>query len=424
MSEASGAVHSVQAVQQELGADVASMQAPGQELAGQRIELSLRPRDGAELASCLRALSEHEQPVVVTGGCTRMGLGNRLGDVAGVLSTERLSGIVEFDEQDGVLQAMAGTRVSEVAAAVVARGWELPVDPPGGTTTIGGAIATAATGPRRHHYGPLRRSILGLDVVLASGERTRCGGRVVKNVTGYDLAKLYAGSLGTLGVIESAWLRLRPAPEETRTLVAVFASDASGRAFALGLEAARRDSVRAAALVSGAPAAELGAPTGHAAGCVLVVECAGDPGSVARDADWLVAETGARAVPEEARLLGRLRELQGSGRLRARLAVLPSKLSRTLTPLADAGFGVIVYPGAGFVYAVAEDVENAEALATVDAVASDVCADLLIEAIPDEARGARDVFGDPGAAAPLLRSLKERFDPHRILNPGRGQGFR
>jgi glycolate oxidase FAD binding subunit len=388
---------------------------------GRKVDTWLRPRDGEELAACLRAASEGGHPLRVRGRGTREHLGNVPGPVAALLSTERIAGIAEFDRQDGVLQVAAGTPVAEVAAAARAEGWELPLDPPGETTSVGGAIATAATGPRRQHFGAPRRCILGLEVALASGERTRCGGRVVKNVTGYDMAKLYSGSLGSLGVVESAWLRLRPAPPVTRTLVAVLPGADLEPTFALGLAASRRASVRAAALVSGAPASRLGAPSGADAGWVLVVECAGDEPAVVRDADWLAAEAGAREISTEARLLGRLRDEQGRGSIRARLALLPSLLARAAAPLAASGFGTIVYPGAGLLYALSES-EDEEDLAALDRVVGATEADALLEALPEGLRPGRDVFGDPGPLAPLLRAVKQRFDPAGILNPGVTQG--
>ena len=386
---------------------------------GQVVDTWLRPRDGEELAACLGALAAGNHATRVRGRGTREGFGNPVAGVTTVLSTEKLSGIGEFDRQDGVLQVAAGTPVREVAQAVRSEGWELPLDPPGETTSVGGAIAVAATGPRCQHYGPPRRCILGLQVVLASGERTSCGGRVVKNVTGYDMAKLYSGSLGSLGVIESAWLRLRPAPAVTRTLVAIVAGDFGPRAAGLGLVASRRHSVRSAALVSGSPAALLGAPTGADAGVMLVVECAGDEAAVAQDVDWLASEAGARELPAEARLLGRLRELQGGGRVRARLALLAQDVEAAVAPLAASGIGTIAYPGAGLLYALAE---SDDGLAAVEQVASRTGADLLLESLPDSLRAGRDAFGDPGPRAPLLRALKQRFDPQGILNPGIGQG--
>ena len=131
-----------------------------------------------------------------------------------VLSTERLVGIDEFDPSEGVCHVLSGTPLSELRERVAATGWELPLDPPGAGSTVGGCVAAASLGaPVLSGSEPPRDIVLGLEVALASGQRTRCGGRVVKNVTGYDLNKLYTGSFGALGVIEAAWLRLRPKPD-------------------------------------------------------------------------------------------------------------------------------------------------------------------------------------------------------------------
>jgi len=414
-----------EALQAELGAGIVSLHDPVK-VAGAVIRVSLRPRDADELARSLAALHERERPVLVRGGGTRMDFGNppREG-VETLLSTEGLAGVRELDALDGVVNVGAGTPLASLEGEVLPAGWELPLDPPGATTTVGGALATAATGPRRLRFGAPRDCILGLTVVLASGERTRCGARVVKNVTGYDMAKLYAGSLGVLGVIESAWLRLRPRPEETRTQVALLATGSPDESLRLALEASRRDSARAVALVTGACAEHLGAPAGAPPARVLVAEYAGDSPAVARDCDWLRAESGARTVPDASRLVGRLRDLQGSGRVRARLAVLPDQQAALCAPLVAAGLGTVVYPGVGLVYAI-QDEERAgaarEAAAVIDAAAAANGADLVFEALPAAESSGRDVFGDPGATGPLSRSLKQRFDPRGILNPGRFQG--
>ena len=413
-----------EALQADLGTGIVSLHDPVT-VAGAAIRVSLRPRDVDELARSLAALHERGRPTLVRGGGTRMDFGNPPHEgVETLLSTEGLAGVRELDPLDGVVNVGAGTPLTSIEAEVLPAGWELPLDPPGSTTTVGGALATAATGPRRLRFGAPRDCILGLTVVLASGERTRCGARVVKNVTGYDMAKLYAGSLGVLGVIESAWLRLRPRPEETRTQVALLAAAGPDESLRLALEASRRDSARAVALVTGGCAERLGAPAGATAR-VLVAEYVGDAPAVARDCDWLQAEAGARTVPDASRLVGRLRDLQGSGRVRARLAVLPDQQAALCAPLVAAGLGTVVYPGVGLVYAIQQE-ERAgaarDAAAAIDAAAAATGADLVFEALPAAEHSGRDVFGDPGATGPLSRSLKQRFDPRGILNPGRFQG--
>ena len=182
---------------------------PPERIAGSQLRARVEPADGEALALCLDVLSGRGEPVLVMGSGTRMDLGNPARGVSLGLSSRRLNGITEFDAADGVIQVLAGTPLSELSRRVESEGWLLPLDPSGAGGTVGGALATADCGPRQRGFGPVRDAVLGIDTVLASGERTRCGARVVKNVTGYDLAKLYVGSLGTLAVIEKAWLRLK-----------------------------------------------------------------------------------------------------------------------------------------------------------------------------------------------------------------------
>jgi glycolate oxidase FAD binding subunit len=392
------------------------------EVDGLALDVTLRPADGAALARTLEAFGRTGVSALVRGGGSRLGFGNppRAADV--FLCLERLAGVDEFDAADGVCHAAAGTTLAEVRETVRARGWELPLDPPGERASVGGTLAVAAVGPRALGFGTPRDGVLGLEVVLANGARTRCGGRVVKNVSGYDLNKLYTGSLGTLGVIEGAWLRLRPRPETTQVLQVGFPQLAE--ACAAGLAAARRCSARAAALVVPAP------PDGEAFD--LLVELADDEPSVARDAAWL-AETLA-AEPAAPGALDAVRVLQastpgerGEG-LRFRLSVLPSRLEPALATLRSAGARLLVYPGLGLCYAGFELGEGdpralERAFGSTQAAAREAGGSWILEEAPFSAKRGRDVFGEPGDALPLMRALKSRFDPGGVLNAGRFVGL-
>jgi glycolate oxidase FAD binding subunit len=410
------------ALRARLGA-AAVFEHPAVDIDGCPLVVSLRPADGEALARTLVVLAELQLPVVVRGGGTRLAVGNPPRGARLLLSTEELTGIEELDSEDGVVNVAAGTRLSDVARAVNAEGWELPLEPAARAGTVGGALASAGSGPRRLGFGPPRDCVLGLSVALPSGERTRCGGRVVKNVTGYDLAKLYTGSNGTLGVIESAWLRLQPLPESRRALVAVLPSDAAG-VFGFALEAARQGSARSVALASPALAEAVAPGSGDGSGWLLAAEYAGEAPLVARDADWLegrLARLGSSATPADG-VIDRIGELQTTGDLRARMAVLPSRVEQACAPLSAAGIACVAHPGLALVYAFAAAADSSAALATVDAAAAAVHADLLLEALPLPSKGSRDVFGDPGDRLPLLSALKSSFDPAGILNPGRFQG--
>jgi glycolate oxidase FAD binding subunit len=412
---------------------------PGGEvgLEGVRPAATLEPRDAAELARAVGALGACGLAALVRGGGTRLGLGNPPRRADAVLSTRRIAGVADFDPGEGVCLALAGTPLAELRAAVNAGGWELPLDPPGRGSTLGGALAAAAVGPRAQGFGLPRDLVLGMEVVLGDGSRTRCGGRVVKNVTGYDLAKLYTGSLGTLGVIASAWLRLRPRPERVLVLEAELAG--AGAAPALGLGAARLASARAAALVLPADStspgsASLRAPLAATSpgsepsrGPALVVELAGAEPVVERDVAWLAAEAGARAAPGAA--LDRVRRLQREGpdpeALHFRLALRPSRLGPAAARLAAAGAALVAYPGLGLAWASfpARDAPSgARAFAAVAEAVGEAGGSWLLERGPAAARGGRDAFGEGAGILPLTRALKARFDPAGVLNPGRYLG--
>lgn len=376
------------------------------EVDGVAVGATLRPADGEALAAALRALGELGLAALPRGGGTDLALGNlpRRADV--FLSTERLAGVDVLEPGEGVCHAGAGTPLAALRAEASAVGWELPLEGPD-DATVGGALAAAVIGPRTLGFGPPRDVVLGLEVALASGERTRCGGRVVKNVTGYDLAKLYTGSLGSLGVIEAAWLRLRPAPEAVRWLS--LPARPAAEACRAGLVAARLPAVRACALLSG--------PDGLRG----LLELAGDAESV---------EAAAAALPEadpaDAAAHGELCARQRSARgLRWRIAALPEALPGSVERLLAAGASLVVHPGLRLVYAdlpLEPSGDGAAAFALAEDVSRRGAGHFVCECAPPEVKRGRDVFGvDPGPAA-LMRALKSRFDPAGVLNPGRFAG--
>jgi glycolate oxidase FAD binding subunit len=387
------------------------------ELDGVTSTLTLRPSDGGALSSTLAALASCSLSALIRGGGHRAGVGNPPTRADAFLSTDRLIGIDEFDASEGVCRVRSGTPIADVRDAVNAQGWELPLDPPGPGTTVGGCLAAASVGPRALGFGRPRDVVLGLEVCLASGQRIRCGGRVVKNVTGYDLNKLFTGSFGTLGVIEGAWLRLRARPDCAARCEARASNLAS--ACRMGIAAAQLTSARAAAIRSS-----------DRDGWRLVVELAGDEPTVQRDLHWLRTEYAAREAPESS--IDRLRELQAevpapSG-LRFRFGALPSRLEEALVEIRKSGASILAYPGLRLIYArfaLTEPPAESEvdaAFHTIAKAARRAGGHYVCEAAPSWAKPGRDMFGEIGAAGSIMRALKERFDPGGVLNPGRFAG--
>jgi glycolate oxidase FAD binding subunit len=189
-------------------------------------ETTHRPADIAELQEIVRAAAAAQQSLEILAHGTRRNFG-RMVNAAATLDICRLSGIIDYEPTELVLTARAATALSDIEAALAANRQQLAFEPPQlarlygleGRGTLGGCLSVGLGGPRRPSAGAPRDHLLGLHGVNGLGEAFKAGGRVVKNVTGFDLPKLLAGSLGTLAVLTEVTVRVRPSPDRTRTLL-------------------------------------------------------------------------------------------------------------------------------------------------------------------------------------------------------------
>ena len=370
------------------------------------LHATLRPASEEALSQALRICHARETGLLLRGGGTEPSFANAPCTAVFALETGALTADRELDTEEGVALLPAGETVASVHASLAGSGFELPFDATGAHATIGGVVASARQGFR---YGPPRDAVLGMSVVLPTGERIRFGGRVVKNVTGYDLNKLFTGSFGSLGVITTVWLRLRPVPECVETHRVRLADD--GGSAALGL--ARLGSARAAVVVPD--------PEGRE----LQLELAGDAASVSNDAAALAA---AGATPCDPGGVEEAARQRLSGPFRVRVTGLPSAWAGAADILEAAGARVLAEPARGIVRGIFDDGPGdderaiARRWAAARAAARRASGTYAIEAASIDARLGREVFGDVGASAPLQRAIKLQYDPHRILNPGRFVG--
>ncbi|MGA4989982.1 FAD-binding oxidoreductase [Nonomuraea bangladeshensis] len=358
------------------------------------------PESVEEVAAVLRACAERDLAVVPTGGGTKLHWGAPPERCDVRLDLSRLDKILEHAAGDLVVRAQAGVTMGALAAALADEGQELAVDAPE-DATVGGTLATGAAGPRAFRYGTPRDLLIGVTVVLADGTVARSGGKVVKNVAGYDLGKLFTGSYGTLGVIAEATFRLHPLPAARRWVRSeVEAADLPGIAAALAASQAEPS------------AAEVERPEPGARPVLAVL------------AEGAAAESRAAA----------LRELVGGGEISDAPPPWWGLVPRDET-LVEARF-----PATGLA-AVLEAAERA-GLALRGSVLSGRV--LLAPAAPVEAEvlaglrrrveaagGRVNVLAAPHAgldrwgqvsALPLMRRVKERFDPGRRMSPGRFVG--
>ncbi len=193
--------------------------------------LVVRPRSTAQVAAAVRVAAAHRLPVVAQGARTGLAGGANAVDNAVLISMTAMNRILEIDPVDRLAVVQAGVVNAQLRRAVAGHAMSYPPDPSSfESSTIGGNVATNAGGMCCVKYGVTSEYVLGLQVVLADGEVLPCGRRTAKGVAGYDLTRLFVGSEGTLGIITEVTVRLRPAAEESRTLVALFPSVAQAGA--------------------------------------------------------------------------------------------------------------------------------------------------------------------------------------------------
>ena len=372
-----------------------------------------RPGSPEEAAELLKSLGEAGRAVRPVGGRTKQDWGGVGEPVAVELELGGMAQILEHNEGDLTAVLQAGVPLAEAQAAFAEKGQMFAVDPPLGDTnaaTIGGVIATADSGPLRHRYGGVRDLVLGINIALSDGTLAKAGSKVIKNVAGYDLGKLFTGSYGTLGLILSVTLRLHPKPVATAT--AIGASDdadalakAAAALAALPLEADsldaawRQGSGRLLARFGGASAgdqAELTAQRMREAGLEAVQ-------TIEEDEElWDALRAGQRGADGGA-------SLKVSGRL--------SDLAPAMRA-AEAAGGSLVSRAAHGLSWIALDAGDLARRATEVREALDPRPVVLLDG-PGGLRGDFDPWGPvgPGSLA-VMRRLKERFDTHRIFRPG------
>jgi glycolate oxidase subunit GlcD len=183
--------------------------------------LTVSPASIDEACEIIKLASKERWTVLPAGAASWLNAGNTLRPINVMVSTGRLNHIIEHEPADLVAITQAGVSFRSFNEELMLKGQWLPLDPPGYlAATIGGLVATGVNGPQRYGYGPTRGFVIGLKIVRADGKLIKAGGRVVKNVAGYDLCKLFTGSYGTLGLIVEANFKLRPRPEREATVIA------------------------------------------------------------------------------------------------------------------------------------------------------------------------------------------------------------
>jgi glycolate oxidase FAD binding subunit len=344
---------------------------------------TLQPQSEQEAAGILRQAHQEGSAVIPRGAGTKSDWGNPPLRADVVLSTAHLNRVIEHAWADLTVTVEAGCTIGALQAALAERGQRLAVDPLWPErATVGGALSTNDTGVLRYRYGGWRDLVLGVTLALADGTLAKSGGKVVKNVAGYDLSKLVTGAFGTLGMITSATFRLHPLPKHTRTVtIAVpHLSDAQHMLHRI-LDSQLAPSAVQIRAGAGAPQID------------ILLE--GIEEGIEAQVDGL------RKIASVSEGHAEVWKRLDAG---AKFSVLPSQIAETLAGLD--GYAVVEATGIGWVQShhMQELREKVERLGGS-----------LVLMGPHKGM---DAWGATGDSPPLMRAIKRQFDPRHTLNPG------
>jgi glycolate oxidase FAD binding subunit len=402
---------------------------PHQRVAPKRVE---------ELAQSIAECDRAGRSVVIEGGGTLAGVGKPVAGADLAVSTRGLHRILAFEHADLTAAVQAGATLGNLGDALAKYAQFVPIDAPQRrSATIGGTLAAGWLGPRRHTYGRARDYVIGTHAVLADGTIAKAGGMVVKNVTGYDMSKLYIGSFGTLGVIVQVNLKTLPQPAQARVFLAPLVERSRSRAiahlqtialapaaafwvegFRRSVDGEDRDEGRLVILLEGSPhlleraTRDLRSALGKAGVPETQIVDAGARECFERVVDAYVANVGERSITY------RIAALPENAEARAlTLRDLARRFEYAVDSIVDVMNGDIILRASardarGFATRLEifdDEVHGLEPRAQIVASASSV-------------RGVLDAWGALPPAIDKMRTLKKLFDPRNTLNPGRFVG--
>lgn len=399
------------------------------------------PTSQVELSRFVRDNFDGDRlPLYPVGGRTSLNYGYPEPSPGVTISTSSLSQIIDYPARDMTITVGAGVRMNQLVEALKREGQQLPIDvPQDNRATLGGIVATNVSGPRRYGYGTLRDYVIGISAVDCEGRLFSAGGRVVKNVAGYDLCKLLIGSLGTLAVITRMTFKLRPLPEAMSFLWASFGAFAEvDRVLQKLLESQTRpvavEVLNPEAMKQIAPESRQQLPTGSP---LLAVSIEGSR----NDVNWQTETLKQELSPFEPREMG---TLDGENAVKFRTALtafqcvsddpltfqanlLPSGTMEFAEQASQRGVAVQAHAGNGIVIGTLPDEATtlekaAEIVSPLRALARKHRGNLSILYCDDAWKQTIPVFGDPEHSWPLMQQLKKTLDPHLLLNPGRFLG--
>ncbi len=392
---------------------------------GTQVECRVSPHSPAELAEVIACARQHQWRMLPSGSGSKLSWGGLAPGIHGVLSTERLNRLVEHAVGDLTVTAEAGMKFADLQKTLAAAGQFLALDPAyPEAATLGGIVATADSGSLRQRYGGVRDMLLGVTVVRADGQVAKAGGRVVKNVAGYDLMKLFTGSYGTLGVLTQMTFRVYPLPEASQTVV--FWGEV--KAIAQATQALLASTLTPISI--DALSAQGVADLGLGQGLGLVVRFQGFSASVEQQVSRCLALADLVSVrfsdaDEVAfwQTLPTLLWLSDDQAVVCKIGILPSQVVAVLAQLetlAAPSSLALVHVGSGLgLLRLNQAALEPPVVLAVRALCESTGGFLSVLTAPKAFKQQFEVWGYTGSGLEIMRRIKQQFDPDQLLSPQR-----
>ena len=414
---------SLEDLQNIVGEEHAREAAPEDAVDGVAPSFVVEPGSTEEIGELMKFANDRDLAVAPRGGGTSMSLGNPPRELDLILSTTRMNAVVEHVPGDQVVRVQSGIRFGDLQERLAGSDQMLGVDPPeaGEGATVGGIVAANSSGPKRYRYGTIRDLIIGITVVLADGTVAKAGGKVVKNVAGYDLSKLFTGSLGTLGVIAECNFRLHPRPETARTVAVELSDTASAGAASQAILHAQVVPSAVELLWSDDTRMITVLIEGISSGVEAQAEAAshilggfGEVRTLAED------EAGSSAPPGA-----------GDDEVAVKISAPPAELTGVLDSALGASSRLGVTPritghaGTGVTYVGLSGGDEEARVGVVEELREIWLrrgGSVIVREAPPAFKERVEAWGPIGTRLDLTRRVKEKFDPRGILSPGRFVG--
>jgi glycolate oxidase FAD binding subunit len=384
--------------------------------------LTIKPTSAEEVATCMKRCAEFDAAIVPAGAMSWLECGNPLRRADVILNMQNLNRVIDYSPADLTITVEAGISLETLNAITRTERQWLPLDPSGsGASTLGAIAACASSGALRFGFGTPRDYVIGLRLAHIDGTESKCGGRVVKNVAGYDLNKLYVGSFGTLAIITELNFKLRPLPERFATLM-IMAKNPSR------LADAAKAILHAAALQPASIFLTNRIAAGEHEDALLVRFCESETvvtNQIEIVKQLLSEDIYAELLNDEdaGRLWQQVANLDAQTYCAVRLSVPLAnaiavydkllKISEVKIAAMDVGVGIIRLGFEG------SNQQSVELIKQLRVEAACLGGTLFVERAPSMVREQADAWNDVGNLATLMKGLKRNFDPHSLLNPGR-----